>query len=405
MQCGLLHRVRDFSDISEGKIEKLNHCFAVCRRVRGSLRIAAPTNECWWEFVVKAKEVSMITISVCMIVKNEELTLSRCLECLKKIADEIIIVDTGSTDDTKEIAAKYTDQIYDFEWVDDFSAARNFAFSKATMEYIYSADADEIIDLKNQQKLMELKQCLLPQIDIVQMYYTNQLEYGTTYNYDKEYRPKLFKRVRTFFWSEPIHERVNIEPVIYDSEIEIIHKPHEYHGKRDFLIFQKLQQEGKELSAHLFSMYARELWIVGDQEDFLLAEPTFSTQVEIQKNQKTLVEGYCVLARIYRLKGQERDFFRCCTRFIGDSAASELCFELGEFYLGAYEEASMQKALEQAAAYLEEAVLWFYHAAFEAEPALNLDYGRKYPIEKLIVCERLRGNEKEAKKYEGMIWI
>ena len=72
-----------------------------------------------------------MTISVCMIVKNEELNLAGCLDCLKAIADEIIIVDTGSTDRTKEIAEQYTDKVYDFEWIDDFSAARNFAFSKA----------------------------------------------------------------------------------------------------------------------------------------------------------------------------------------------------------------------------------------------------------------------------------
>jgi glycerol-3-phosphate acyltransferase PlsX len=61
--------------------------------------------------------------------------------------DEIIIVDTGSTDNTKEIASKYTDKIYDFEWTYDFAAARNYAFSKATKDYIYTADADEVIDM------------------------------------------------------------------------------------------------------------------------------------------------------------------------------------------------------------------------------------------------------------------
>lgn len=67
----------------------------------------------------------MATVSLCMIVKNEEKVLGRCLDSAKEIADEIIIVDTGSTDRTKEIAAEYTEKIYDFEWNDDFSAARN----------------------------------------------------------------------------------------------------------------------------------------------------------------------------------------------------------------------------------------------------------------------------------------
>ena len=87
----------------------------------------------------------MITISVCMIVKNEEAQLRACLDSIKPIADEIVIVDTGSTDCTKAIAAEYTDLIYDFPWIDDFAAARNFAFSKATKDYIYTADADEVV--------------------------------------------------------------------------------------------------------------------------------------------------------------------------------------------------------------------------------------------------------------------
>ena len=129
----------------------------------------------------------MIQISLCMIVKNEEAVLARCLDSIKDLMDEIIIVDTGSTDRTKEIAAGYTDQIYDFAWVDDFAAARNFAFSKASMPYIYTADADEVVSEENRQRFLQLKEVLLPEIDIVQMKYGNQLEHGTAYNYDEEY--------------------------------------------------------------------------------------------------------------------------------------------------------------------------------------------------------------------------
>ncbi|MDE5995713.1 MAG: glycosyltransferase family 2 protein, partial [Eubacterium sp.] len=91
----------------------------------------------------------MATISLCMIVKNEEKVLARCLESIKNAVDEIIIADTGSTDNTKEIAKKYTDKIYDFEWVDDFSKARNFSFSKASKDYIMWLDADDIISKEN----------------------------------------------------------------------------------------------------------------------------------------------------------------------------------------------------------------------------------------------------------------
>ena len=140
----------------------------------------------------------MISISVCMIVKNEEKILARCLDSLKGIADEMVIVDTGSTDRTKEIAQTYTDKIYDFEWIDDFSAARNYAFSKATKEYVYMADADEVIDEENRRRFLLLKEMLSSEVEIVQMYYDNQLDKGTVYNFNKEYRPKLYKRVRQF---------------------------------------------------------------------------------------------------------------------------------------------------------------------------------------------------------------
>ena len=75
----------------------------------------------------------VITISLCMIVREVEETIARCLETVEKIVDEIIVVDTGSVDRTKEIVEKYTSNIYDFQWIDDFAAARNFYFSKVSI--------------------------------------------------------------------------------------------------------------------------------------------------------------------------------------------------------------------------------------------------------------------------------
>src|SRR5690554_6641792 len=111
----------------------------------------------------------MYKISLCMIVKNEEEVLAQCLDSVKDICDEIIIADTGSTDRTKEIAGKYTDKIYDFEWIDDFSAARNFAFSKATMDYILWLDADDVLLGEDQEKLKKLKKELTADVDAVSM--------------------------------------------------------------------------------------------------------------------------------------------------------------------------------------------------------------------------------------------
>jgi glycosyltransferase involved in cell wall biosynthesis len=80
-----------------------------------------------------------------MIVKNEEKNLGKCLDSILDYIDEIVIVDTGSTDHTKEIARKYTDKIFDFTWCDDFSKARNYSLSKASNDWVLILDADEII--------------------------------------------------------------------------------------------------------------------------------------------------------------------------------------------------------------------------------------------------------------------
>ena len=122
----------------------------------------------------------MISVSLCMIVKNEERGLARCLDSFAPLVDEIVIVDTGSEDSTKDIAAHYTDKIYDFSWIGDFAAARNFAFSKTSCDYIYSADADECIDEENAAKFMALKEAMDEQVEMVHMWYVNRHDLRTT---------------------------------------------------------------------------------------------------------------------------------------------------------------------------------------------------------------------------------
>lgn len=100
----------------------------------------------------------MLPISVCIIAKNEEKHLDECLKRLKLYHYEIVLVDTGSTDSTLEIAAKYTDRIYHFDWINDFSAAKNYAVGQASNDWILSLDCDEYlesIDEKHLSRLME----------------------------------------------------------------------------------------------------------------------------------------------------------------------------------------------------------------------------------------------------------
>lgn len=84
-------------------------------------------------------------ISMALIVRDGAATLDRCLASLIGQVDEIIVVDTGSTDDTRAIASGHTDHVFDFDWVDDFTAARQFAFGQVTGEWVGWQDADEVL--------------------------------------------------------------------------------------------------------------------------------------------------------------------------------------------------------------------------------------------------------------------
>lgn len=308
-----------------------------------------------------------------MIVKNEAALLERCLASYRGLFDEIIIVDTGSKDDTKAIAARYTRHIYDYEWAGDFADARNFAFSKASCDYIFSADADEVLDSLNRTAFMNLKKALLPEIEIVQMKYVNSSDFNTVYNCKKEYRPKLFKRLRTFTWISPVHETIRLTPVIFDSDIEILHMPSVSHAGRDFKIFIQAVNSGTRLEPYALKMFCKELFISGSDEDFLSVAGIFEdflkpayTDDECRKNIA------CVQARIFRLTGNYNEFFKICLKDMALTPCAEICMELGRYYydLGDY----------------EEAILWYINAAQETESIIDIRTSGSLPLFALADC-------------------
>jgi GT2 family glycosyltransferase/Flp pilus assembly protein TadD/glycogen synthase/SAM-dependent methyltransferase len=96
------------------------------------------------------------SLSICMIVKNEELSIAKCLMSVKPVADEIIVVDTGSADKTKAIASALGAKVFDFPWTSDFSEARNYSLSKASGGWILVLDADELVSPLDHDKLKKL---------------------------------------------------------------------------------------------------------------------------------------------------------------------------------------------------------------------------------------------------------
>lgn len=331
--------------------------------------------------------ISIATISLCMIVKNEEKLLKRCLDSIADLMDEIIIVDTGSTDRTKEIAAGYTDKLYDFAWTGDFSDARNFAASKATMEYIYTADADEVVNEENRKRFAELKQVLLPEVEIVQMYYCNLGEQNTTYNFEKEYRPKLYRRQRDFVWIDPIHETLRLDPVVFDSDIEIEHRPEGNHASRDLEALHRIHLGGRRLSKKLHHMYAMELFIAGTEKDFLQAESAFQATLEQDgRSLDEIKEAVCVLARCSRLKGDIHHLMTYALKDAVSEACAEMCCELGCYYEERGE--------------FQEALTWYLNGATQTESILDIRTSGSIPAQGLVRCYSRLGMEEEAARWE-----
>lgn len=92
-----------------------------------------------------------VRVSLCMIVKDEEEALPGCLESVRGLVDEIIVVDTGSKDRTPEIAKKYGAKVFSFRWINDFAAARNESLRHATGDYIFWLDVDDRVRLKKRK--------------------------------------------------------------------------------------------------------------------------------------------------------------------------------------------------------------------------------------------------------------
>ena len=328
----------------------------------------------------------MPTISLCMIVKNEEAVLDRCLSSIASLMDEIIIVDTGSTDRTKEIAARYTDQIYDFPWQNDFSAARNFSFSKAHMDYIYAADADEVVDPVNQERFFALKQTLLPEIEIVQMKYITANEFNTVMNIRNEYRPKLYKRLRSFRWIDPIHETVQTEPLVFNSDIEILHCPQSLHSKRDFQVFLQTASRGERLSDKLHTMYAMELYISGSDEDFKASLPVFhATLDDPDASGDRRLQALCILSRCMRIGNSISDFFKYALQSVGFQPCSEICCELGDYFFDQEDNA--------------EAIRWYETAASQTTSVLDARTSGNYPLGRLAECYRRLAEGSPSENY------
>lgn len=190
----------------------------------------------------------MISLSITMIVKNEELTLKRILSSLS-FADEIIIVDTGSSDHSLAIARAFTDKVFIFNWVDDFSKARNFAISKASKDYFMWLDADDYITIEDQEKLKNLKSEIKDEDIILLPYQNGDLSF---------YRERIIKRKDNYFQGR-VHEAIPLKGKLKFVNIPIYHKKEKQNEKERNLKIYRLILKERKLNARELYYYSNEL--------------------------------------------------------------------------------------------------------------------------------------------------
>jgi len=171
----------------------------------------------------------MASISLCIITKDNASTLARCLASARSLVDEIILVDTGSTDATKSIAQEYGAKIFDFVWTDNFSEAKNEALSKATGDWILNLDADETLASSDLPRLRALTDDKTTQgYFLIQRNYINavgEFEWnscaGDSYEESRVATGYAPRKMLRFFRNLP---EIRFEGVVHDSVIPALER-------------------------------------------------------------------------------------------------------------------------------------------------------------------------------------
>jgi len=295
-----------------------------------------------------------------MIVKNEEDVIGRCLASVKDLVDEINIIDTGSTDNTKEIVKQFTDRIFDFEWINHFAAARNFSFQQATKEYILWLDADDVLLEEDQEKFKVLKEALTLDIDAVSMNYNLSFDNeGNVSSLLRRYR--LVRRDKQFQWIGAVHEYLEVGGNLLDSNIAVSHLPLSHDHTRNITIYKQLVESGEPLSPRDTFYYANELLDHGQFEDAIFYYEMFLTSKLgwVEDN----IRACFKLADCYsHLNDTENNLSSIFRSFEYDIPRPEACCRLGFHFM------------EQAKNY--EAIFW-YEQALLIKQNLNAPFQNK----------------------------
>ena len=273
----------------------------------------------------------MVSVSLCMIVKNEEDVLARCLESVSGLVDEIVIVDTGSADRTREIAEQFTSRVYDFAWIDDFAAARNYAFSLAEKDYCMWLDADDVLLEADRAALETLKETLDPGVCVVMAKYNTGFDENgnVTFSY---FRERLIKNHAGMRWEGAVHEAVTpVGQVVY-SEFAVTHrKLRPSDPDRNLRIYEGQLARGEELKPRQQFYYGRELYYHQRYEEAIRVFEHFLDEGRgwVENN----IDACRHCAYCYERMDQLEQALQSLLRsFAYDRPRAEVCCELGRWF-------------------------------------------------------------------------
>ena len=327
-----------------------------------------------------------LEISLCMIVRNEEESLGRCLDSVRDAVDEIIIVDTGSTDRTKEIASLYTDRIYDYAWCDDFSAARNKAFSYASKPFLMWMDADDVLEGSELPKLLALRERLAEEVDAVMLPY----HCGTRPDGTPELvfeRERILRRGAGFRFSGVVHEAITLRGNIIRGDAAIRHlgEHSEESARRNLALYERAMERGMRMTPRDQYYYARELMANGLT---VRAEQAFSLFLHMNGWTENVRDAHVQRGHCLKKLGRTAEAKEAYLAAIGMGVPrGEALCAMGALML---EEGDVQAAI------------FWYEAALGLEMPenvsgfVNVDAYRYIPAIQLCVCYDKLGQTKKA---------
>ncbi|OAZ41924.1 glycosyltransferase [Paenibacillus polymyxa] len=330
----------------------------------------------------------MVTVSLCMIVKNEEEALHTCLKSVHDLVDEIIIVDTGSTDRTQEVAAASNARIYNFEWCDDFSAARNYAFDQATQEYQFWLDADDILEEKDRLSFLNWKKQATLSYDSITMDYVLSVDEQGQPLY-KLKRNRIVRRDRRFRWTGFVHEFLNVTGSIFHSNMAVTHNKTRAYTDRNLHIYLKHREQGTVFSERDHYYFANELY---DNGRTLEAIQQYEHYLGLNQGWiEDRIAACFKLADCYNRQGQKQEQRMALLRTLTlDVPRAQFCCAFGNLFIED----------EQYA----QAIYWFRQATL-IEPSqdvmalTNSSYYTWFPHLQLCLCYDRIGDIEKARSH------